>query len=60
MSEPTVVDTEHTEIEHTIESRVVDLEQQFIKLLEGQKNILEHFIELSEAVVKNTTELEEE
>jgi hypothetical protein len=36
------------------------LEQQFIKLLEGQKNILEHFIELSEAVVKNTTELEEE
>ena len=60
MSEPTVVDAEHTEIEHTIESRVAALEQHVAQLSERQKNILEYFIELTKVVVENTTDLEEE
>ena len=56
MSEPTVIDAEHIEREHTIEERVQEVEQLVRVLFEQHKNMLENFRELIEIV----TEYEEE
>ena len=52
MSEPTVVDAEHTEIEHTIEERVQEVEQLVKMLLEAHKNLLDNFRELIQVVAE--------
>ena len=60
MSEPTVIDADFEETKITLESRVSKLEEQVVQLLQGQKNILEHFREMIEAVTEISEESSEE
>ena len=65
MSEPTIIDAEDIETETTeitLEDKVEELEGLVKGLLEGHKNILEHFQEMVRAVteVANATVTEEE
>tara|TARA_R110001599_G_scaffold314268_4_gene522552 strand:- start:517 stop:699 length:183 start_codon:yes stop_codon:yes gene_type:complete len=60
MSEPTVIDAEYEETEVTLEGRVSKLEEQVAQLLQGQKNILEHFREMIAAVTEISEESSEE
>jgi hypothetical protein len=63
MSEPTVIDAEYKEtevMEITLEDRVKELEGLAKGLLEGQKNILEHFREMIAAVTEISEESSEE
>jgi hypothetical protein len=63
MSEPTVIDAEFEETEPTqitLEDRVESLEGLVKGLLEGHKNILEHFREMIEAVTEISKESSEE
>ena len=60
MSEPTAIDTDLEETEITLEGRVSKLEEQAAQLLQGQKNMLEHFREMITAVTEITKESYEE
>ena len=63
MSELTVIDADFEETETTqitLEDRVKELEAQVAQLLQGQKNILEHFREMIAAVTEISEESSEE
>ena len=52
MSETTVIDAEFEEIEITLEQRVQNLELQGKAILESQKNMLQNFRGLIEAITE--------
>ena len=60
MSEPTIIDADFEETEVTLEDKVKELEAQVGQLLQGQKNILEHFREMVAAVTEISEESSEE
>ena len=60
MSEPTIIDADFEETEVALEDRVAKLEAQVGQLLQGHKNILEHFREMITAVTEISEESSEE
>ena len=57
MSEPTAIDAETFEVTHgaaevNLFDRVAKLEQQVVSLLQGHKNVLEHFQEMVVAITE--------
>tara|TARA_R110000851_G_scaffold136057_1_gene271674 strand:+ start:27 stop:209 length:183 start_codon:yes stop_codon:yes gene_type:complete len=60
MSKPTIIDAEDVEQEATLEDRIEELEGRVIGLLEGHKNLLEHFREMVTAVAEISEESSEE
>ena len=60
MSEPTIIDAEDVEQEATLEDRIEELEGRVIGLLEGHKNLLEHFREMIAAVTEISEDSSEE
>ena len=60
MSEPTVIDADFEETGATLKSRVEILEAAYKHLLDGQRNVLEHFREMVAAVTEISEESSEE